>query len=215
MTRHKVDCPVSDPDCTSSADECHDACEPPVKDWPLLFSAPMVRALLAGRKTQTRRLYYQRSRRPHPIAQARARNDWVWGRETTMAVGKRVAYRADSAVTIAAGQRWTPSIHMPKARTRLWLPLGGVRVERLQAITDADARAEGIFRLVGCGTDDAWGWGGDGHHATPRDAYRALWDSINGENEPWASNPLVVVLTFPPIGSVEHAKAWRKRQREA
>lgn len=98
------------------------------------------------------------------------------------------------------GLTWTPSIHMPLWASRILLEITGVRVERLQEISEADAVAEGIQYdpgeggafyvegLSGCASDSA------------ADSYRKLWESINGP-ESWASNPWVWVIDFKRLGA--------------
>lgn len=75
--------------------------------------------------------------------------------------------------------RWSPSIHMPRWASRLSLEITAVRVERLQDITDADARAEGV---------------------ADRAAFAKLWDQINGKGA-WDANPWVWVITFKKVPS--------------
>lgn len=106
---------------------------------------------------------------------------------------------------------WKPSIHMPRWASRLTLELCRVRVERLQEITEEDVRAEGIecrrstpdypigsnrpdgrlyYRMP---YPDETIWASD-----PKEAYRELWDSINGKRPgcSWAESPFVWVLEF-------------------
>jgi hypothetical protein len=100
----------------------------------------------------------------------------------------RVRYAADgnhADAEKAEAIGWRPSIHMPRWASRLSLEITDVRVQRLQAISEADARAEGcIARNPG---DSAKG------------AFERLWNDINGERAPWASNPFVWALSFKPI----------------
>ncbi|MEP9689714.1 hypothetical protein QYG59_18305 [Xanthomonas perforans] len=84
---------------------------------------------------------------------------------------------------------WNPSIHMPRWACRLVLEITDVRVERLQAISEADALAEGSM----------W-WAGeqdtpirDLNTGDERIAFKALWDSTGGK---WDSNPWVWVISF-------------------
>lgn len=175
---------------------------------PILFSAPMVRALLAGAKTQTRRaLKFNDSghvvkggRKWHPddpavlIACPYGHvGDMLWVRETAafaeFSGGLRlVNYRAtpDGDPT---GVTWRPSIHMPRWASRISLRITNIRVERLQSISEEDAKAEGVKVRDIVYPDE------------PRSAYsyveqyRLLWDSINGAGS-WQKNPLVWAITF-------------------
>lgn len=70
--------------------------------------------------------------------------------------------------------RWRPSIHMHKARARLWLRVVSVRAERLQDMTDAEAAREGVSCL---------------------DAFVSLWDMINGAGS-WARNEWIWRVEF-------------------
>ena len=198
----------------------------------------MICALLAGTKTQTRRIV-----KPQPIGvwgQGAIRShtfvgvvsgphdhcwtcpygapgDRLWVRETHAlenryrnvwcqyaADGHRAAVPAPELVTIARpGMR--PSIHMPRWASRITLEITGVRVERLQNISEADAQAEGAtFRRIGTGDArtgmrDCWSF--EQHEGeTARDAYRLLWEHINGDGS-WDANPFVWVLTFRRIES--------------
>lgn len=70
--------------------------------------------------------------------------------------------------------------------SRILLEITAVRVERLQDISETDAEVEGIQEIVDAGVD---------HDGTPRDAYRALWEQINGADS-WSANPWVWVVGF-------------------
>lgn len=96
-----------------------------------------------------------------------------------------VYYRADHDELPMPHLRWQPSIHMPKWASRLWLEVKRIRVERLQAITDADALAEG----VGSAPEDTFD--------SARDEFAASWDEINAERGfGWDVNPWVWVVDF-------------------
>ncbi len=80
--------------------------------------------------------------------------------------------------------KWRPSIHMPKWACRLWLEVISVRVERVQEISEADIKAEGVFQ------------GNDGPKIR-QIRFMGLWDSINAKRGyGWASNPWVWVIEF-------------------
>jgi hypothetical protein len=88
--------------------------------------------------------------------------------------------------------RWRPSIHMPRWASRITLEVTGVRVERLQDISVADAIAEGV---VECnqnlrGLEPCMEW---------RYAYEDLWGQINGQGS-WDANPWVWVVSFNARG---------------
>lgn len=91
-----------------------------------------------------------------------------------------------------------PGIHMPRWASRLTLIVTEVRVERLQDISEADARAEGPDL---CRDDGRL-------HATYRIAFANLWDSLNAERAPWDSNPWVVAVSFRPVlGNIDRVAA--------
>lgn len=163
---------------------------------PVIFSAPMVRALLAGRKTQTRRIVKGVDECPHGYDGVKGFDgggavrcpygtpgDRLWVRETfafNVRKAQGYVYRADIDPA-TDGWKWTPAIHMPRAASRLWLEVTGIRAERLQELSRQDAEAEGVG------------------HVMPKSAvemYRDLWDSLNAKRAPWASNPWVWVVSF-------------------
>lgn len=194
-------------------------------DHPIIFSAPMIRALLDGRKTQTRRLAFRgikvcadgASYGPLTSPWARVQpGDRLWVRETVACgacapskpsqwaasfwrreQGSRrnpsgLWYQADGLepeTQITTRGRWVPSIHMPRWASRITLHVEAVRVERLQAISEADATAEGANPAEI--TDP----GDPGFSYSSREGFRLLWNSLHGPDA-WASNPEVVVLKF-------------------
>ncbi len=93
---------------------------------------------------------------------------------------------------------WRPSIHLPRWASRITLHGITVRVERLQAISEEDARAEGVEAAGGfMATAGCWrNYGADGpSFGTARESFVSLWDSINAARGfPWASNPWVWVV---------------------
>jgi len=184
-----------------------------MKERPILFSAPMVRALLAGSKTQTRRAI-----KPQPAGTWAApgktacpygvAGDRLWVREQFS--GPRawgdippsgwgwdeshvsIWYWADGNPATGDWTRPKPSIHMPRRFSRILLEITEVRVQLLQDISDDDCCAEGIdgpmcAALLGKSPLKM------GH--CERVAYAALWDQINGAGA-WEANPFVWAVSF-------------------
>ncbi|HBY2263142.1 TPA: morphogenetic protein [Klebsiella pneumoniae] len=94
---------------------------------------------------------------------------------------------------------WKPSIHMPRAASRILLEITDVRVERLNAISEEDATAEGV-PPAGSLLPDYPGTflTPKGDFATAKVAFQRLWESIYGE-ESWNANPWVWVISFERI----------------
>ena len=183
-----------------------------VKERPILFSGAMVRAILEGRKTQTRRVVKPTSG-PHSIEKTIGRpGDLLWVRETWGihdADPARAWFRADPGVEdcvakSTAGWKWRPSIHMPRWASRITLRLTDVRVERVQEISADDAIAEGIDRP---GTMNPYIDG----NAMVRAVFRNLWDSINAKRGyGWDVNPWVWVLVFEPVPTEVFSYEWKE-----
>lgn len=173
-----------------------------MRERPVIFSGPMVRAILAGTKTQTRRVLREQAesyvgdllgqRFIYPVVRGTAEpvpircpygqpGDRLWVRETWSREDVRgIMYRATDKNPSTLN--WKPSIHMHRADSRLTLELTEVRVQRLLQISEEDAEAEGVEPV---------GW--EGHAG----CFAALWDSINAKRgHSWASNPWVWALTF-------------------
>lgn len=155
----------------------------------------------------------------------------LWVRETFALEhlgedGERVVYRIDRAARwVAEGEtihylessykpaRWTPAVQMPRRLSRLALDVTGVRVQRLQDISEDDACAEGLkvtgptANQAGEVIDDRPGYLGHGSlWHDPRRAFETIWDSVNGKSAQWSSNPWVWVLEFKRVEQ-EGAKA--------
>ncbi|ACU61293.1 hypothetical protein [Chitinophaga pinensis] len=205
---------------------------------PILFSAPMVQAILEGRKTVTRRIikprtpeditrlmYMEEGIRPEEMKEEHIRcscpygriGDILWVRESfnkTPDFG--YAYNASQTNMgeevrqeyLKAGQKWAkwkPSIHMPYDACRLFLKITDIRVERLQDITEDQAKAEGIEPLLMSGAQKAEcgqlyrdytkkpGLFNEG--LRPIESFRSLWISINGEDN-YNANPFVWAVSF-------------------
>lgn len=206
-------------------------------DRPIIFSAPMVRALLDGRKTQTRRVlkpqpperpapnchpsykqkhpapyldaycgerataanprgmsrdwhWWQVDDRPGPVAcrAPYAPGDRLWVREAWASDGM-VGVRYYATDDVHELRRKRSPIHMPRWASRLTLLVTDVRVQRLQEISEADAKAEGVGGVC---WEDWRDYGGPSSYRLP---FRSLWNSIHG-HDAWDDNPGVCALTF-------------------
>lgn len=233
-----------------------------MKERPILFKGRLVQAILAGKKSQTRRIV-----KPQPEAvpddkRDAIRSDWWWSsaRHQSMILlpeeqavmesvcpygqpGDRlwvresaalyipttgdtvpfkgngdlarpegpgldgcgqtassdyvILYRAgyrDPRLTATEPARWCPSIHMPRWASRLTLEVAGVRVERIQSISEADILAEG------CDVPTAAALTGTPWSDIPTlwYAWRAVWCHVNGQAS-WDANPWVWAITFKVV----------------
>jgi hypothetical protein len=132
--------------------------------------------------------------------------DRLWVRETHSFVPDSDEPAGCSQVLYAASgdgpyAKWRPSIHMPRWASRILLEITGVRVERLQDISEDDCWAEGIDACDGL-LDDmaiyemARRMNRQFEEAAP--TYAALWESINGAGS-WGANPWVWVIEFKRV----------------
>ena len=198
-----------------------------MKEQPILMNSAMVRALLDGSKTQTRRVLKPQPTHFNPAGiPRRARpdgpsdmipclygkpGDRLWVRETLghhvdkghyyaatgMHVGPLLDYELEPSPSIGIPARAIPSIHMPRWASRILLEIVSVRVERVNDCSETDALAEGI-KGEAC------------DHVrfsceeigccgpTAKGMYAALWDVINGAGS-WAANPWVWVVEFKRV----------------
>ncbi|EPJ5015352.1 hypothetical protein PJ153_003792 [Klebsiella pneumoniae] len=230
----------------------------------MIFNAEMVRALLSGRKTQTRRPIKWKQTRFTEIGEREDGSKWPWSEDAEHAcdfwhpcpfgaVGDRIwvretwgvvshafsddglmidwvpdrpttaihempfgnGYYSGYAIYAADGDFtwgdddgyedgyedgrscWKPSIHMPRAASRILLEITNVRVERLNAINEHDAQAEGVARLRG-GFWKHYQPGWTQHQLSARGSFVTLWKSIYGE-ESWNSSPWVWVIEFKRV----------------
>jgi hypothetical protein len=185
-------------------------------DHPIMFSGPSVRALLAGRKTQTRLLAnklrkarLQRVGAPDAVRLTPSMwrdtriGDRYWVRESLGwdKTAERLFYRADGASVIGGlpGQRLSvaqmSSNYMPRWASRLTLTVVGMRIEAIQAIGEVDAIAEGIERL------DDGRFRADGFdpvtYPSAALGYAERWAAAhNRSGTRWEDNPEVVVMSF-------------------
>jgi hypothetical protein len=200
-----------------------------MKERPILFSAPMVRALLEGRKTQTRRVVkgmalewlkpgmFTREVVASPenhLCPYGQPGEALWVKETSahhvQAIGATrdkdgpFVYAADGEIAKQhrLGDKWKPSIFMPRRASRILLEITAVRVERLQDINEADAIAEGVEHISDEGPNCYSMNIGDYSLNAPTAAatYAYLWDCIKGTGS-WDANPWVWVVEFKRIES--------------
>lgn len=219
---------------------------------PILFSAPMVRALLAGTKTQTRRickgaklhdsgedyrdddgwplfdasvdgagdirirspcgvpgdrLWVRETWNPDPpIDNTWASTEWNGCGRSIAGVPERFRHHAFclyAASWLHGDITWRPSIHMPRWASRITLEVTGVRVERLQDISEADAMAEGARRFhelpYAGDPDNRWSMESPTRTgeclSTPRMAFANLFNKVRGPGS-WDANPWVWVVEF-------------------
>ncbi|HEJ7022435.1 TPA: hypothetical protein SMF52_003713 [Serratia marcescens] len=224
-----------------------------MKERPVIFNSEMVRAILNGRKTQTRRVI-----NPQPTLSERTGFNWkgaaygigstyrdtvrnfancfktcpfgqvgdrLWVRETFAVLGNEDGCPIDWNGNLIKGDEkqaariykascwqepgnyglwsipdretqyegtWRPSIHMPRWASRIMLEITAVRVERLNDISEEDAKAEGVKAGVCPGHE----------HMMHQVAFSELWQSIYGE-ESWRANPWVWVIEFKQVSARE------------
>lgn len=228
-----------------------------MKDHPILISGEMVRAILDGRKTQTRRVIKPQPdesvtglvpRTTHAGNVLWSNALWetkkygrlmelddrkcpygfiggrLWVRETFAAIWPDVdpaplsectiEYRADKPYAKYPGDwpedeakgnddapKWGPSIHMPRAASRITLEITDLKAERVNDISEEDAIAEGLYPWTnnegvihyGISRADVW-------EQDPRITFRRLWDSINAKRGfGWDTNPWVWAITFKQV----------------
>jgi hypothetical protein len=228
-----------------------------IKERAILFTGPMIRAILDDRKTQTRRVvklselgggeYWTEFWQPdYPqdykiesgtwlgnsiidTFDGRQTNEHVIGKCPYGAVGDRlwvketfkmITARGDSkavvitkedysyhAVTMTekfidkypmSDEKWRPSIFMPRWASRITLEVTGVKVERLQDITEEDAIAEGVF--TNAQAIEKLGLPADTRlNGSAVDKYRIVWESINNKTYPWVNNPWVWCISFRKV----------------
>jgi len=201
-----------------------------MKERPILFNGEMVRAILEGRKTQTRRVvkgnpgrlgfspfackeddYLDEHGRQYSCPYG-VSGDRLWVRETwctntsynnwkprDLPVGCPIWYRAQADDDIS---KWRPSIFMPRWASRINLEVKGVRVERVQDITEEGAMAEGVNAnpyYMSDGTID------DMMSISALANFEHLWNSINAKRGyGWETNPWVWVVEFELLDGRRH-----------
>lgn len=190
------------------------------KERPMLFSGDMVRAILEGRKTQTRRsikvapeaefasqmqsictpfrnkkVYILGGEIKSIICPYGQPGDHLWVRETWNKFGNQYAYAATDS-DVFSETKWLPSIHMPRSAARILLQITDIRAERLYDITDADAIAEGIEQWPD-GNYKAYGKHA-GKYTYARHSFLDLFQHVTGIDTR-TQNPWVWVITFKKV----------------
>jgi uncharacterized protein YhfF len=186
-----------------------------MKQRPILFSTPMIQAILDGRKTVTRRvvkgdgLEWLKDFTPEFVADPANRLcpygqplDQLWVKETFTVLDYEESTKmvhmvfedVKTQVCQLTDEEWAkyekwqertgkkPSLFMFKSMSRIHLEITDVKVERLQDITEEEARAEGV-------TNPPW--------ESFVNCFQSLWQSINGP-ESWDANPWVWAVSFKP-----------------
>ena len=180
-------------------------------DRPIIVSPPMIIAAMNDTKTMTRRLAWTKTTEIHhsdgPVFH---KNGWecvdspgdgfeVWGKPSIWQkvepgdrlwvrerfARKAIGYFFPSDVDGTVYQSWSPSIHMPREASRMTWIVTGTKIERLQDISEADAKAEGAKRLPTPIMPDS----------THRRGFEHLWNMLHGRGA-WDANPEVVAITF-------------------
>lgn len=184
---------------------------------PILFNTEMVRAILDGRKTVTRRIM-----KPQPLFYTGRKyifaddvcpkkweccdniietyqyqpGDILYVRETwspVFVVPRRYLYKVGCEEADNLPIKWRPSIHMPKEAARIWLKVTDVRVEQLKDITVQGVQKEGLLpdgyiSQYAILTEDFFL------------KYKTLWDSTIKKSDldryGWNANPWVWVIEF-------------------
>jgi hypothetical protein len=200
---------------------------------PILFSTPMVKAILDGREKCTRRVvkpqppqfvdYFEKRGDgfkaymvpgepcDYPLVKPKYQpGDILWVRETWATVSSGIIeYKATyiepytgSTEIDHIGKKitWRPSIHMPRTAARIFLRVTNVRVERVQEITENDAKNEGV--------KDPYDYQEPSYYDQPhvrgmeinKSAFAGLWDSLNAKRGyGWGTNPWVWVYEFERV----------------
>lgn len=180
-----------------------------MKERPIIFSSEMVKAILEGRKTETRRIIKFPKVNPYIFKKIKVEKDKsidlfelcphgyikignlkcpygqpgdrLWVRETYSISGNGVFYKIDTDGTVHIA--WMPAIFMPRKYSRITLEITDIRVERLQEISPEECNKEGIEGIL-----------------SAKDSFFDLWNSIN-KTHPWETNPWVWVISFKRLNS--------------
>ncbi len=205
-----------------------------MKERPILFNTEMVKSILEGRKTQTRRIlncdhpvvtgfvpngiygYWKGTAKSDAVIQQYISTfpftikcpfglvgDRLWVRETFRLFDSDECPHADFPCGCPSwgtplyrashdcfdGEKWTPSIHMPRSASRILLEITNIRIERLNDISSDDAKAEGFDYSTHPSSIEM------GYAIGAKTNFRFTWEQIYGQNA-WNKNPWVWVVEF-------------------
>ncbi|WP_151825593.1 hypothetical protein [Acinetobacter ursingii] len=205
-----------------------------MKERPILFNTEMVKSILEGRKTQTRRIlncdhpvvtgfvpngiygYWKGTAKSDAVIQQYISTfpftikcpfglvgDRLWVRETFRLFDSDECPHADFPCGCPSwgtplyrashdcfdGEKWTPSIHMPRSASRILLEITNLRIERLNDISSDDAKAEGFDYSTHPSSIEM------GYAIGAKTNFRFTWEQIYGQNA-WNKNPWVWVVEF-------------------
>ena len=199
-----------------------------MKETGILFTPDNIRAIREGRKTQTRRVIKPQPKPPGVLTTGDGnwrvllkngmtkvfdwQRDCLYGRVGDKLYVKEgiivdeafdppelAGYYMDGARATLPGQKRLTAMFMAKHYARTWLELTDVRVQRLQDISEEDAKAEGVKQRS---ISTWWNYFEDCYLFSAQQSFSSLWQSINGKNKPgedwdaWDANPFVWALTF-------------------
>lgn len=200
-----------------------------MRERPILFNTEMVKVILDGRKTCTRRLvkflpgknpqwtgYIKdgvmlyngknelciRKAQYQPGDILYVRETWcsAYGGEKYFYLADKLTNREERSLLNYDDVKWHPSIHMPKEAARIWLKATDVRVERLQEITETQAQAEGCNSGLLTGP------------CTARGQFENLWNSTikkpDADKYGWSANPWVWVIEFERCEKPGKEQKW-------
>lgn len=211
-----------------------------MKETPVLFSGAMVRVILSGTKTQTRRilrrqpssveywLHGEHSDSTHGLPTLRDQDGkgWAMCGPFTCPFGKAgdrilakedrgdrtineyAAYYGTPSIEVryladgkACPDSWLPSIHMPRWASRITLEIVAVRAQRLQEISEEDAKAEGVepWNFKRISADQCLTSGERALDSPYRSGFALLWDELYEDIATWKSNPFVWAISFRKI----------------
>lgn len=177
---------------------------------PILFNTEMVKAILEGRKTTTRRVLKQPfevhqngfitkpsgNERLVPYEAPYKVGDILYVRETWLKADDGYHYRADATYTSEEqrkeyGYKWKPSIHMPKVAARIFLKVSNVKVKKLQEMQYEDFQVEGAVAIRFSTEEEL------------KKSFVEIWDGTLTKEKlemySWDVNPYVFVIEFERV----------------